>query len=87
MKLKHMDYVSVSKTLGVSSVRLLCRHILPNVMHIVMAINDSKSPQADKALSLCRTFLDCNQELLYDERTSEVYGRLKEYFEKQHTIA
>ena len=36
MKLKHMDYVSVSKTLGVSSVRLLCRHILPNVMHIVM---------------------------------------------------
>ncbi len=36
MKLKQMDYVSVARTLGVRSSRLLMRHVLPNVMHIIM---------------------------------------------------
>jgi peptide/nickel transport system permease protein len=36
LKLKHIDYVVASRLLGVSSWRVLTKHLLPNVMHIVM---------------------------------------------------
>lgn len=36
MKLRHIDYVLAAKVLGVSSLRILRTHLLPNVMHIVL---------------------------------------------------
>lgn len=36
LKLKHMDYVMAAKTQGVSAWRIIVRHILPNVMHIII---------------------------------------------------
>lgn len=36
LKLRELEYVQAACALGVSSLRILTRHILPNVMHIVM---------------------------------------------------
>jgi len=36
LKLREMDYVSAAKVLGVQRWKILLRHILPNVMHIVL---------------------------------------------------
>jgi peptide/nickel transport system permease protein len=36
LKLRELDYVQAAHALGVSGARILWRHILPNVMHIVM---------------------------------------------------
>jgi peptide/nickel transport system permease protein len=36
LKLRELDYVQAARALGVSGARILARHILPNVMHIVM---------------------------------------------------
>ncbi|NWG30010.1 MAG: ABC transporter permease [Rhodocyclaceae bacterium] len=36
LKLRELEYVQAARALGVSSLRILTRHILPNVMHIVM---------------------------------------------------
>jgi peptide/nickel transport system permease protein len=36
LKLRELDYVQAARALGVSGARILWRHILPNVMHIVM---------------------------------------------------
>lgn len=36
LKLRHIDYVIAARCLGVSSFRILKRHLLPNVMHIVL---------------------------------------------------
>jgi peptide/nickel transport system permease protein len=36
LKLRELEYVQAARALGVSSARILARHILPNVMHIVM---------------------------------------------------
>lgn len=36
LKLRELDYVQAAQALGISRARILLRHILPNVMHIVM---------------------------------------------------
>lgn len=36
MKIRHMDYVQAARSLGVSHLSILRRHLLPNVMHIVL---------------------------------------------------
>lgn len=36
LKLRELEYVQAARALGVSDLRILARHILPNVMHIVM---------------------------------------------------
>jgi len=36
LKLRELEYVQAAQALGVSGLRILSRHILPNVMHIVM---------------------------------------------------
>lgn len=36
LKLREMDYIQAAHALGVSHFRILTRHILPNVMHIVL---------------------------------------------------
>ena len=36
LKIREMDYVTAARALGVSNTKLLKRHILPNVMHLVM---------------------------------------------------
>lgn len=36
LKLRELEYVQAAQAFGVSSTRILTRHILPNVMHIVM---------------------------------------------------
>ncbi len=36
LKLREMEYIQAAQSFGVSSMRILTRHILPNVMHIVL---------------------------------------------------
>jgi peptide/nickel transport system permease protein len=36
LKLREMEYIQAAQSFGVSSLRILTRHILPNVMHIVL---------------------------------------------------
>ncbi len=36
MKLREMEYIQAAQAFGVSSLRIMTRHILPNVMHIVL---------------------------------------------------
>jgi len=36
LKLREMEFIQASRAFGVSSMRILSRHILPNVMHIVL---------------------------------------------------
>jgi len=36
LKLREMEYVQAARAFGVSHARILARHVLPNVMHIVM---------------------------------------------------
>ena len=36
LKLRELEYVQAARSLGVAHARILARHILPNVMHIVM---------------------------------------------------
>src|SRR3990167_2495813 len=36
LKLRHIDYVVAARCLGVSSIKILRQHLLPNVMHIVL---------------------------------------------------
>jgi peptide/nickel transport system permease protein len=36
LKLREMEYIQAAQSFGVSSTRILSRHILPNVMHIVL---------------------------------------------------
>ncbi|HEY0666169.1 MAG TPA: ABC transporter permease [Gallionella sp.] len=36
LKLREMEYIQAAQSFGVSSLRILSRHILPNVMHIVL---------------------------------------------------
>ena len=36
LKLKEIDYVLAAKALGSSSFKIICKHFLPNVMHIVI---------------------------------------------------
>ncbi|GAB4421123.1 MAG: ABC transporter permease [Sideroxydans sp.] len=36
LKLREMEYIQAAQAFGVSSMRILTRHILPNVMHIVL---------------------------------------------------
>lgn len=36
LKLRELEYIQAAQSFGVSSVRILSRHILPNVMHIVL---------------------------------------------------
>ena len=36
MKLREIDYVQAAQAFGVSHFRIIMRHLLPNVMHIVM---------------------------------------------------
>ena len=36
LKLREMEYIQAAQAFGVSSTRILSRHILPNVMHIVL---------------------------------------------------
>jgi len=36
MKLREMEYIQAAQAFGVSSARIMTRHILPNVMHIVL---------------------------------------------------
>ena len=38
LKLREMDFVTAAKTLGVSKPSILFKHILPNVMHIVLIV-------------------------------------------------
>jgi peptide/nickel transport system permease protein len=36
LKLREVDYIQAARALGVSHARVMTRHILPNVMHIVL---------------------------------------------------
>ncbi len=36
LKLREIDYVLAAKALGSSSFKIICKHLLPNVMHIVL---------------------------------------------------
>ncbi len=36
LKLREMEYIQAAQSFGVSSMRILMRHIMPNVMHIVL---------------------------------------------------
>ena len=36
LKLRELDYVSAARALGVSEPRIIVRHILPNLMHLVV---------------------------------------------------
>jgi len=36
LKLREMEYIQAARAFGVSSLRILTRHILPNVMHIIL---------------------------------------------------
>jgi peptide/nickel transport system permease protein len=36
LKLRELDYVSAARALGASDLRILLRHVLPNVMHLVV---------------------------------------------------
>lgn len=36
LKLREMEYIQAAQSFGVSSMRILVRHIMPNVMHIVL---------------------------------------------------
>ena len=36
LKLRELDYIQAAQAFGVSTMRILARHILPNVMHIVL---------------------------------------------------
>jgi peptide/nickel transport system permease protein len=36
LKLRELDYVQAARTLGVSELRIIVRHILPNLMHLVI---------------------------------------------------
>jgi peptide/nickel transport system permease protein len=36
LKLREMEYIQAAQSFGVSSMRILTRHIMPNVMHIVL---------------------------------------------------
>jgi peptide/nickel transport system permease protein len=36
LKLREMEYIQAAQSFGVSSMRILARHIMPNVMHIVL---------------------------------------------------
>jgi len=36
LKLREMEYIQAAQSFGVSSLRILSRHIMPNVMHIVL---------------------------------------------------
>jgi peptide/nickel transport system permease protein len=36
LKLREMEYIQAAQSFGVSSLRILIRHIMPNVMHIVL---------------------------------------------------
>lgn len=36
LKLREMEYIQAAQSFGVSSIRILTRHIMPNVMHIVL---------------------------------------------------
>lgn len=36
LKLREMEYIQAAQSFGVSSMRILARHIVPNVMHIVL---------------------------------------------------
>jgi peptide/nickel transport system permease protein len=38
LKIREMDFITAAKTMGVSKFNILFRHILPNVMHIVLII-------------------------------------------------
>jgi peptide/nickel transport system permease protein len=36
LKLREMEYIQAAQSFGVSSMRILARHVMPNVMHIVL---------------------------------------------------
>lgn len=36
LKLREMEYIQAAQSFGVSSMRILTRHIMPNVMHIIL---------------------------------------------------
>jgi peptide/nickel transport system permease protein len=36
LKLRELDYVAAARTLGVSEIRIVARHVLPNLMHLVV---------------------------------------------------
>src|SRR5262249_3712580 len=36
LKLRELDYVAAARALGASDLRILLRHVLPNVMHLVV---------------------------------------------------
>jgi len=36
LKLREMEYIQAAQSFGVSSMRILSRHIIPNVMHIIL---------------------------------------------------
>ena len=36
LKLREIDYVQAAQAFGVSNLSIMLRHLLPNVMHIVM---------------------------------------------------
>ena len=36
LKLREMDYIQAAQSFGVSTIRILTRHIVPNVMHIIL---------------------------------------------------
>jgi len=36
LKLREMEYIQAAQSFGVSSMRILARHIMPNVMHIIL---------------------------------------------------
>jgi peptide/nickel transport system permease protein len=36
MKLRELEYIQAAQAFGVSSLRIMTRHIMPNVMHIVL---------------------------------------------------
>ena len=39
LKIRELDYITAARTLGVSNSRIIFRHILPNVMHLVLMIS------------------------------------------------